>query len=491
MGQIVLASASPRRKELLEQIGLSFVVVPAKGDETVNALHPAEVVLELAAQKAEEVAAREDCKEAVIIAADTIVALGQQIFGKPADEESAVQMLHQLQGNTHSVYTGVAVLYQGRRIAFFEETKVTMYPMSEEEIRAYVATGEPMDKAGAYAIQGLCAVYIKEIAGDYNNVVGLPVARLYQECRKAGIDLFANKQQTAGASAQAGQTKAAAPQKASEKVAGKDWSSPIKLIATDIDGTLLEEGTNQLNPEYYEVIPRLRKEKGILFAAASGRQHSSIRRLFEPIIHDVICIAENGSYMVCRGEPLLQMIMNRPRVEELIREIRTMDDCELTVSAQEMMYLETKDEAFVDWLENGYRNDLRVVEDVLAEPISINKVSIYRRAGVEEIADRIKERWSGDFQVVVAGDVWIDFMDYRADKGQALRLLQRMTGIEAEETMAFGDNCNDIGMLQAAGESYAIGNAREEVRQAAKHIADTNANHGVLQVLKSLLDKEK
>ena len=130
----------------------------------------------------------------LVIGADTVVAYGDEILGKPKDEEDARRMLTLLQGNTHSVYTGITLVFidkSGRtgEYCFFEKTDVTMYPMDEDEINRYIATGEPMDKAGSYGIQGRCAIYIKQIEGDYNNVVGLPVARLYQELRRVGYDL--------------------------------------------------------------------------------------------------------------------------------------------------------------------------------------------------------------------------------------------------------------------------------------------------------------
>lgn len=260
----------------------------------------------------------------------------------------------------------------------------------------------------------------------------------------------------------------------------------IKLVASDIDGTLLTEGTNQLNPQMYEVIRALH-EKGVSFAAASGRQYSSIRRLFEPVKDEIFFIAENGSYVVYQGIAIQQVIMNREQCEKLICEIREMEGCELTVASFDCMYVETKDEQFIDWLVNGYRNDVKVVEDVLALDIPINKISIYKRSGVEDIAADVVGRWKDTFKSVVAGDVWVDFMDYRADKGNALRMLQRLYGIAKDETMAFGDNENDFGMLAAAGESYAVGNAKEKVKQRAKHIADTNTNDGVLKELQTLL----
>ena len=189
MTKFVLASGSPRRRELLEQMGLCFEISPAHGDEIIIKELPGEIVEELSYAKASEVAdryAQQSINDTtVIIGADTIVAHGAEIMGKPADQDDAVRMLDLLQGDTHQVYTGVTlvILKDGTRstMTFSEKTDVMMYPMTKEQIKAYVETGEPMDKAGAYAIQGKCAAYIKGIHGDYNNVVGLPVARLMQE----------------------------------------------------------------------------------------------------------------------------------------------------------------------------------------------------------------------------------------------------------------------------------------------------------------------
>lgn len=205
MSQIILASASPRRKELLEQIGMEFVICPAKGEEIVTEDKPDDLVLELSRKKAEEVASgvityneqHQDLatpQDILVIGADTVVAYGNEILGKPKDEEDARRMLSMLQGKTHSVYTGITLVFidkSGRtgEHRFFEKTDVTMYPMDDEEITRYLATGESVDKAGSYAIQGRSAIYIKQIEGDYNNVVGLPVARLYQELRRLGYDI--------------------------------------------------------------------------------------------------------------------------------------------------------------------------------------------------------------------------------------------------------------------------------------------------------------
>ena len=183
MKKIILASASPRRKELMKQAGLEFDVCVSTIEEKKGPWGPEEMVRRLSRQKAQDVAERyaEDC---IVIGADTVVACDQEILGKPADDQDAFRMLHMLQGRTHEVYTGVTIvegsLDSGKTTVFAEKTEVTMYPMSDQMIWDYIRTGEPSDKAGAYGIQGKAAVFIKSIKGDYNNVVGLPVAAVWQ-----------------------------------------------------------------------------------------------------------------------------------------------------------------------------------------------------------------------------------------------------------------------------------------------------------------------
>lgn len=191
---VILASASPRRKELLKQIGVNFEVIISDVDENVTYVKPYRIVEELAKRKAGAVLdSLEDTeKEVLVIGADTIVVCDGEVLGKPKNTKEAISMLKLLQGRAHDVYTGVSVVYRqandkGGEITqktFYESTKVHFYPMTDAEIKAYVATGEPMDKAGAYGIQGLCAKYISGINGDYNNVVGLPIGRLYQEVKE-------------------------------------------------------------------------------------------------------------------------------------------------------------------------------------------------------------------------------------------------------------------------------------------------------------------
>jgi septum formation protein len=183
---LVLASASPRRRDLLSQLGLRFTVAAADLDETPLAGEVADAyVLRLAREKARAVAQR--FPGAWVLAADTTVALGPELLGKPGDAAEAREMLSRLSGRTHSVYTGVALA--GRAdVATVVRTGVTFRTLSAAEIGWYVETGEPMDKAGAYAVQGVGAMFIERIDGSYTNVVGLPLSTLFLMMRRAGID---------------------------------------------------------------------------------------------------------------------------------------------------------------------------------------------------------------------------------------------------------------------------------------------------------------
>ena len=211
--RLVLASASPRRRELLSQIGLEFTVMPSTKEENAKTTEAGALVQELSRQKAvdiweqlsggqgqnpdadQEQIAEETQEpnlngkrqpELLGIGADTVVCCEGKILGKPHSREAAAEMLTALQGRSHEVYTGVTLYSQSETVTFFECTQVEFYPMTEVEISEYIDSKEPMDKAGAYGIQGLGARFVKGIRGDYNNVVGLPVGRLYQELKSHG-----------------------------------------------------------------------------------------------------------------------------------------------------------------------------------------------------------------------------------------------------------------------------------------------------------------
>lgn len=195
MAKIILASASDRRKDILTQVGISYEVMPSHIDEdTIHADTPASLVEALSAAKAEDVAERLT-RDFVVIGADTVVVKDNSILGKPSDEAEAVKMLQMLQGNRHEVYTGVTLISvspEGKGLidTFHVRTIVDMIPMTTTQINAYIQTGEPMDKAGAYGIQGRGAAYIQDIAGDYYNVVGLPISTVLARLANMGIDLY-------------------------------------------------------------------------------------------------------------------------------------------------------------------------------------------------------------------------------------------------------------------------------------------------------------
>ena len=188
---IILASASPRRRELLERIGLTnFTVAAPNVDESVEpGLSPADMVETLSLRKA-RAAARNARPDDLIIAADTVLALDGAVLGKPRDENDAFAMLSALSGRENRVYTGITVLRGDRTVTQHEETAVTFRALDPDEIRGYIATGEPLDKAGAYGIQGVGALLVSGIRGDYSNVMGLPVFRLGQILREFGLDLL-------------------------------------------------------------------------------------------------------------------------------------------------------------------------------------------------------------------------------------------------------------------------------------------------------------
>ncbi len=189
MEELILASGSPRRARLLSQIGIPFRVVVSGEPEDTKKTQPADIVRELSAQKAGHVAA--GIRDGVVLGADTVVAQDGSVLGKPADRADAKAMLMRLSGAWHSVFTGVTIIAkkdgEARVSTFACETRVKVHELEEREIEDYLDTGDPFDKAGSYGIQGPFAAYVDEIRGDYNNVVGLPAAAVYQELKRLGV----------------------------------------------------------------------------------------------------------------------------------------------------------------------------------------------------------------------------------------------------------------------------------------------------------------
>ena len=184
---IILASASPRRQELLSIICDNFKIEPSDVDETVDKSVPIESIPEMLALKKAEHIHRNNHYNDIVVGCDTGVFLDDKVLGKPADKSDAFRMLKSLSGRTHKVITGCAILYKHEVITFSQVTKVTFYELSDNEINGYISTNEPMDKAGAYGIQGKGSVLVKEIHGDYFNVVGLPVSLLNKKLKELSL----------------------------------------------------------------------------------------------------------------------------------------------------------------------------------------------------------------------------------------------------------------------------------------------------------------
>lgn len=260
----------------------------------------------------------------------------------------------------------------------------------------------------------------------------------------------------------------------------------IKLIASDIDGTLIQDSTPDLYPEMVEAIRKL-KEKGILFCAASGRQYGSIKKVFREVADDIAYIAENGAHIRYRHENISVTPMKREHAEGIIEMLRPYrGECEINVSTVNGSLVESRNQDFIDMLTFGYRNEFRQVEDVLKEKEEIIKVAVYRKESIRDLGESIFiPSWEKKVKACMAGEEWVDFMDMSVDKGSGLKILEEYLGIREEETMAFGDNDNDIGMMLAAGDSYAVDTATEAVKKAAGHICPGWREKGVWQVINS------
>lgn len=261
----------------------------------------------------------------------------------------------------------------------------------------------------------------------------------------------------------------------------------IKLIASDLDGTLVPEGTPDINPDVFDVVRRLRK-KGITFVAASGRQYISMRSVLAPIEEEILFVSDNGACEIYRGELQNCRRFDREILREIITYVREQKDLFMLAATMDGAYTDSRDEELIEWIIHGYKQNLHRVEDLLETELPVVKVSVYcKNTDAANLGIPAREKFQGRASVMVSGDHWVDFMAADVDKGSALGNIQKQLGILPEETMAFGDNNNDLGMLGCAEESYAAANAREDVKKAAKYIMRDNTHDAVVNVLKTLL----
>jgi len=264
----------------------------------------------------------------------------------------------------------------------------------------------------------------------------------------------------------------------------------IKLIATDVDGTLVKDSSRDVPDEYIDIVQKL-TDAGYLFVIASGRQYGSTRKMFERANRKLNYIADNGAHIVLNGENYSVTKMNREYVVQIMDDLRALykDGCHVVASTKNGCYLESKDEDFIKLITDGYRNDVRLTDDILSEDEDIIKLAVYKKGSIRDLGESMLiPKWKDKVKTTMAGNEWVDFMDFSVDKGNALKTIQEAFGISKDETMVFGDNNNDLGLIKAATESYAVENAVDVLKEEAKYVCKHYKDLGVYEVLKQLVD---
>ena len=265
----------------------------------------------------------------------------------------------------------------------------------------------------------------------------------------------------------------------------------IKLVASDLDGTLLPEGTADIDPKIYEVIRGLQKA-GITFVAASGRNYESVMSVFGSMEKELTVISDNGGYVAKGGVELYCNGFPKDLLQEVVALVRSVPNVWIMASAARGTYTDMNDPEYVRWIREGYKTDIRVVDDLLAVEEPLIKVALYTYAkDAAKVAEPLCRQLGGRVSIALAGERWVDIMMPGISKGEALSHIQQTLGVTREETAAFGDNGNDISMLQQAAESFAVANAREEVRAMAKHVLGDVSEGAVLEQLERFLVKRK
>jgi len=258
----------------------------------------------------------------------------------------------------------------------------------------------------------------------------------------------------------------------------------IKLIATDMDGTLLNSN-NEINPEFYEVFKELRR-KGIIFAAASGRQYFNLLKRFENIKDDMLFIAENGTFVVYEGKELVVNSLDKTWAKKLIEIGRTISNAYVIVCGKNAAYIEKTDSRLIKETEKYYER-YEIVEDLTKIEDDILKVTICDFSGSEVNSSKYYEKYRQALQVTVSGEIWLDIMAKGVNKGVAIKKIQDLLDIDYEETMVFGDYLNDLEMMGSAYYSYAMENAHDDLKKVSRFIAKSNDDNGVVLAIKEAI----
>lgn len=262
----------------------------------------------------------------------------------------------------------------------------------------------------------------------------------------------------------------------------------IKLIVSDLDGTLLQNGAQALNQRAIADIEKLQK-RGIIFAAASGRQYPNLKRLFGSLGKDMVFICENGAFVMYQEKILLQNPIERELGSALIKDIYQRKNCEVLLSGKYTSYLQPKTESYLYRMRDVVKNDITLVEDLTKVEEAFLKISVYQAEGIEHSEEYFKQKWGEKVQTTISGKQWMDFTALGVNKGTALELIQEKLKIEKSQTMVFGDNFNDIEMLERAKQSFVMESAKEEIKACGTHITKTVEE--ILEDLERKLEDDK
>ncbi|MBA4689017.1 MAG: HAD family hydrolase [Candidatus Galacturonibacter soehngenii] len=258
----------------------------------------------------------------------------------------------------------------------------------------------------------------------------------------------------------------------------------IKLIASDLDGTLLQNDSQQLSEQVVPYIRKL-KEMGIIFVAASGRQYANLQRLFEPVKDEIAYICENGALVVYKGQVLHKTVIDKGIGEEILVDIRKREGCEILLSGMNTSYLEPKTNEYAHRMQYIVKNNVTIVKDILNVTEDYLKISVYERNGINHSEEYFKTKWGDKVTVVTSGTAWLDMISLGTNKGSAMKVLQDKFDISPKETMAFGDNYNDVELLSNVSYSYAMNSGKKDIIKLCKYSVDT-----VEEILEKVINGE-
>lgn len=261
--------------------------------------------------------------------------------------------------------------------------------------------------------------------------------------------------------------------------------SNIKLVASDMDGTLLN-AKHELSPDFFPLFDEMRSRQ-VLFAAASGRQYFNLLNRFESIKDEIIFIAENGSYVVYKGDELLVQAMPNDVTMEQLTEARKIPDVFPILCGKKMAYIESQEPRFIENVEMYYDEYLLVDDLLKVENDDFLKIAICDLAGSETNSYKYFQRQQDHLQVKVSGSIWLDISHKLADKGRAIKVLHKKFGISPDDTMVFGDYLNDLEMMQSAKFSFAMENAHPDIKKASSFLAKSNNDNGVIEILHKMI----